>query len=237
MSYRFFSISLLLLIVICTGCQTLPLTEPKSDFSDPLIYESLWNSNETAVFVMDKNQYRAVYSVENSSEIELYRIHRINTKKPLSISDVQFKHTNGTIAFESEIHIEQNRSFTLVTLPSKNGKLAFTSPRSGKSFQAPIALSGNYTVILPKDSDISISLLSKVIPSNHTTTLSPNQPKIRWENLSGGAIHVQYYLIRDSQLLAALLLLCSVSLLFYMVHFWWKMKHITKKKIDIEPPV
>ena len=211
--------------------------ESEPSAPDPLAYTSLWDHSEDALFQLEKKQYQAVYSIENESTIDLYRIHRINTKKPLDLSNVQFRHSNGTVIFEDKLSIERNRFSTSITLPSSPGKLGFTSPRSGKSFQAPVIVSGDYVVILPKDSDVSISLLSKVSPPNYTTTFTSNRLHLHWDDPSREAIYVQYYLARDAQLLAGLLLFCGASLLLYSLFFWSQIKRIRKNKFETDPPL
>ena len=237
MTSRLSTTVLLLFLVLCSGCQTISLTESEPSPPNPLTYDSLWNSSENATFHLEKNQYRAVYHIENKSKIELYRIHRINTKKPLDITEVQFRYPNGTLVFEDKLSIERNRFSTSVILPSSPGKIGFISPRSGKSFQAPVIVTGNYTAILPNNSDVSISLLSKVSPSNYTTTFPSNQLHLHWNNPHFDSIYVQYYLFRDSQLLAALLIFCGVSLLIYSLIFWMQMKRIAKNKFEADPPL
>jgi hypothetical protein len=237
MTSRSFTTVLLLLLVLCAGCQTISLTGSEPSPSDPLAYDSLWKSSENAIFHLEKNQYQAVYYIENESKIELYRIHRINTKKPLDLTDVQFRYPNGTIIFEDKLSIERSRFSTSIILPSSPGKVGFTSPRSGKSFQAPVIVTGNYTVILPHNSDISISLLSKVSPSNYTTTLPSNQLYLHWKDPSSEILYIQYYLVRDSQLLAALLIFCGTSLLLYSLFFFLQMKRITKNRFEADPPL
>ena len=237
MTSRLFTTVLLLSLVLCAGCQTISLPGSEPSPSDPLAYDPLWKSSENAIFHLEKNQYQAVYFIENESKIELYRIHRINTKKPLDITNVQFRYPNGTIIFEDELSIERSRFSTSVILPSSPGKVGFTSPRSGKSFQAPVIVTGNYTAILPNNSDISISLLSKVSPSNYTTTLPSNQLHLHWNDPYSDALYVQYYLVRDSQLLAALLILCGTSLILYSLFFFLQMKRIAKNKFQPDPPL
>ncbi len=237
MTSRFLTTTLLLFLVICAGCQTISIMESEPSPPDPLTYTSLWGHDEGALFQLEKKQYQAVYSIEDESKIDLYHIHRINTKRPLDLSNVQFRHPNGTIIFEDKLSIEQSRFSTSIILPSSPGKLGFTSPRSGKSFQAPVITSGNYVVILPKNSDVSISLLSKVSPSNYTTTFTSNQLHLHWNDPSSEAIYVQYYLARDAQLLAGLLLFCGASLLLYSLFFWSQMKRIRKNKFETDPPL
>jgi len=237
MTSRFLTTTLLLFLVICAGCQTISIMEPEPSSPDPLAYAPLWDHSEDALFQLEQKQYQAVYSIKNESKVDLYRIHRINTKKPLDLSNVQFRHPNGTIIFEDKLLIERSRFSTSITLPNSPGKLGFTSPRSGKSFQAPVIFSGNYVVILPNDSDVSISLLSKVSPSNYTTTFTSNQLYLHWTDPSSEAIYVQYYLARDAQLLAGLLLFCGTSIVLYSLFFWSQMKRIRKTKFETDPPL
>ena len=119
MTSRSFTTVLLLFLVLCAGCQTISLPGSEPSPSDPLAYDLLWKSSENAIFHLEKNQYQAVYFIEKESKIELYRIHRINTKKPLDLTNVQFRYPNGTIIFEDELSITK-AEFPLIASLSLN---------------------------------------------------------------------------------------------------------------------
>ena len=220
-------------IVISAGCQS--LMSEDQNLSEPSIYEGLWQNESDAVFQIDKNEYRAVYTLDGTNTINLYYVPRANIKKSLEISNVAFRHTNGTILPQSKLIIAENRSSTLITAPNSYGKIAFTSNRDGKSFQAPISVVGNYTAILPENAVVDMALLSRVGPSDYSSETISNRENIHWKMPPGEAIYVQYYLIRDSQLLAILLVLCGFSLIVYSIVYWIKIKKIKQKTREFGP--
>jgi hypothetical protein len=224
---------IMIFIVMFSGCQSLMVED--QILPEPSVYEELWQNESDAIFLIDRNEYRAVYTLNDTNTIDLYHVPRANIKKSLEISNVAFRYTNGTILPQNKLIITENRSSTLITTPNSYGEIAFTSNRDGKSFQAPISIVGNYTVILPENAVVDIALLSRVVPSGYSSEYILNQENIHWKMPPGEAIYVQYYLIRDSQLLAVLLVFCGFSLIIYSIVYWIKIKKIKQKTRELDP--
>ncbi|PSP18819.1 hypothetical protein BRC62_02525, partial [Halobacteriales archaeon QH_10_67_13] len=90
-------------------------------------------------------------------------------------------------------------------LPAANGTVAYTAPRSGKSFSIPTFVEGSHRLDLPGNARVTIPLLSQVSPDGYDTTVRDDRVVLRWSD-PGGGLSVRYYLVRDLYLFGGLTL-------------------------------
>lgn len=215
---RLLGLGALVVLVALAGCSTIlgPGEPDPEKINQNVSYD--WNMSANVTVDVTGDEYTAVYDLGNRSEIELYKRDALGTNHPLDVEGLKFQYPNGTVRNVSVDTVELNRRKAIVTLPAENGKLAFTSPRNGKSFNTPTFVGGSYEVTLPEGARVGVPILARVSPRGYETTLSEDRVTIEWEEVESDSISVRYYLSRDLWLFGGLLsigLVLAAGGLFY----------------------
>ncbi|MFB6163837.1 MAG: DUF5803 family protein [Haloarculaceae archaeon] len=169
-----------------------------------------WNTTANATVNVTKNRYVAVYDLGNRSKIELYQRDALGTESPLDVRALKFRYPNGTVTNLSKDAVEQTRKRLVVTLPSEDGKLAYTAPRTGKGFTTQTFVSGSYVVTLPPGARVGVPILGTVKPGGYHTTQLDDRVTITWPSVEADAVSVRWYLQRDLWLFGGLLAIALV---------------------------
>lgn len=165
-----------------------------------------WNTSANATYNISRSSYATVLTVTNQS-IEVWQRDAIEGETPVRLRALKFRFANGTV-----VRSNQTSNFTATTgndrttirMPTDSGQVAYTAPRSGKSFSTPTAVNGSQEVILPPGARVGIPLLSQVGPGNWNSTVESNRMTVRWGNRTDGTLNARYYLERDLLIFAAL---------------------------------
>lgn len=188
-------------------------------------YLEVNRDNYTAVYAVGN---RTTGNLEaDDPTVELYTHDVLGTEEPLEVAAVQFRFPNGTrVTFrESEgsavavvsypngstrsepgvLTVNRTRKRTVVHLPAnETGKLAFTTPKNGKRVSTPTFVRGDYEMVLPPDTDVSVPLLGQVRPPRDDARTVDGRVHVYWRDVGAKSLTVRYYLERDLFLFAAL---------------------------------
>lgn len=213
-------VGLLAVLAALAGCSTIlgPGEPDPEKIEQNVSYD--WNTSANVTVNITKNEYTAVYVVENRSHIELYRRDALGTEHPLEIEGLKFQYQNGTVTNVSTENVELKRKQANVTLPAEDGKLAFRAPRSGKQFNMPTFVQGSYDVTLPQGARVEVPILAQVSPRQYQTTLESGRVTVSWDDVQSRSVSVRWYLARDLLLFGGLFLIMlvvgSIGVLYYV---------------------
>lgn len=217
---RLARLGLLCLLAATSGCFGVfgPGEPDPGSLSAEEHYE--WNASAEAYLELRGDSYTAVYELSNKSTgeartFEVYRRDALGTEQPLPLEALQYRypngtrivyrdgtpvvvHPNGTTGNTSTLGVERTRHRTVVTVPSVDGKLAYTAPKTGKELATPTFVEGTYEVVLPPRTSVAVPLLARVRPGGYTTARGPDgRVHVRWEAVRARTLVVRYYLDRD----------------------------------------
>lgn len=186
-------------LIAMAGCSSIlgPGDADPEEINANATYDGLWNGTANATIDVQKTQYQSVYVIDNRSHVELFKRDALGTESPLDIRAVKFRYPNGTVTNVSVENVERTRKHANVTLPAKDGKLAFSVNRNAKEFNSPTFTQGTYELRLPPGARVGIPILSSVAPRGYTATREDNRVTITWDDVQARSVSVQYYLARD----------------------------------------
>lgn len=268
MRRRLAALGLLVLLTLTTGCFGIfGPGEPNRDaLSANASYD--WNTSEDATIALNANNYTAVLNVSNKSTgepfgedgpatIELYQRDALGTEQPLHLSALQYRfpngsrvvyergepvlvHPNGTTENTSALGVDRTRRRTVVSLPGDEGKLAYTTDKTGKEVSMPTFVEGSYRVILPPDTSVAVPLIARVRPGGYTTERVDGRVNIVWDRVRGPSIVVRYYLDRDLLILATLVALLGLVGIAGAVYYLLQIRELVQRReevgLDVDVP-
>ncbi|MFB6142708.1 MAG: DUF5803 family protein [Halorientalis sp.] len=220
MRRRWLAVGALALLAVLAGCSAVlgPGQPDAEQIRQNATYD--WTTSANVTVDLRTNEYTAVYVVDNRTEMELYRRDALGSEYPLDVRGLQFQFTNGTVRNVSVANVSLTRDRAIVDLPARNGKLAFTVPRNGKSWSTPTFVDGSYDVTLPPNTRVGVPLLAQVSPDGYTTELVDNRVTISWDDVETDTVSVRWYLVRDLWLFGGLVVVALVvgagGLLYYL---------------------
>lgn len=200
---RLLALGALVLAAALAGCGFGSSEIPEDRLNENATYD--WDTSANATFNISRSSYATVLNVTNET-VEVWQRDPIEGDTPVRLRALKFRFENGTVVRSNEtgnLTARTSQDRTIIEMPTDSGKVAYTAPRSGKSFSTPVFANGSHEVILPPGARVGIPLLSQVRPGNWNSTVENNRMTIRWENLTSGSISARYYLQRDLLLFAA----------------------------------
>ncbi|WP_137198814.1 DUF5803 family protein [Halalkalirubrum salinum] len=177
-----------------------------------------WDTDRDAHITVQGSSFQAVYQVNASDELRLYRPEEWGTEGPLDISAVRYRYENGTVLNGTEIEahggeFEQTTDEVFVTVPDSDGQLGITASAVPRRFSIPAYVEGSYEVVLPEGHSLDFFLFSNVVPRNYEQEEIDGQLHLYWEDVSGGSITVQSYRERDLLIFGgAVVLLTAIAI-------------------------
>jgi hypothetical protein len=201
-----------------------------------------FDADRDAYVEINEDNYTAVYNVsaiaggEDDPTVQLYTTDALTIERPLEVRAVQYRYPNGTIVrfVDGEavrvdengsttptdaLEVEGARDRTTVHVPTDAGRLAFTTPKTGKEVALQTPADGSYEVALPPDADASLPLLSRVRPPNDDRRVVGDRVHLTWETLDAELLIVRWYLDRDLWLFGGLaaiaIVVGSVGAVYY----------------------
>ena len=261
MNRRLLAALALVLLVALSGCSTIfgsggPDREALSEEAN---YQ--FDTDRDAYIEVNSDNYTAVYNIsardgdDENPTIQLYTTDALTLEQPLEVRAVQFRHPNGTVdrfvdgnatrVYEDgtteridSLSVETSRERTTVNLPSDEGQLAFTTPKSGKEVRIRAPVSGSYELVLPPNTDASLPLLSQVQPSNDDRSVQGDRVHLTWEGLEADVLIVRWYLERDIWLFGGLtaiaLAIGAVGGVYYYLQIQQAKRRREDEGIDVE---
>ena len=173
-----------------------------------------WDAaDDVHITVTENVTYHAVYdaSVINDS-IRLSRAGFLGTDEPLSVRALRYRYPNGTTINGSAFgdnggDVRTQNNHLVIEPPGEDGHLAYSGESTPKRFIHPAAVQGaNYTLVLPEGREASIPLFGRIAPAADSKTVVDGHLTIEWTEISRNTISVRFYLPRDVQLFAGMLL-------------------------------
>jgi len=220
-----------------------------------------WDTDADATIDIHEDSYTAVYDVANRSvgeepsgddggTIELYERDLLGTDQPLELRALQFRfengsrvvyrdgeptlvHPNGTSERTDALAVDRTRRRTVVSLPSEEGQLAYTTPKTGKQISTPVFVDGSYEVVLPPDTSVGIPLLARVRPGGYTAETVDDRVHVRWDSLQGSTLIVRYYLDRDLLIFGAIVALFGVAGLVGAAYYLLQIRELVERREEV----
>lgn len=196
------------------GCSTFFGGISDEELDREATYDDLRERNATVAIdiesggIVQDGEFRAVYSLEETDEIELYRT-ELFRDQAMDVHGVRFWYPNGSMVMGSELDVDQGRSRTTIGLPADNGTLAFSGSAGRKSFVLPNFVAGSYNVTLPEGYRSSSFLLGSVSPGGYERTIQNDRESLTWEELDRD-LSLRYYHSRDVPLFYGVVSLTAV---------------------------
>ena len=220
--------------VALAGCSFGASELSEDDLTGEATYNWDTEANATFDLTVSSSAYAAVIEARNQSELEIYRETAIRGDEPIDVETLRFRYPNGTVvnATEAAISARVGSDRTTLRLPAANGTVAYTAPRSGKSFSIPTFVDGSHRIDLPGDARVTIPLLSRVSPGGYDTAVEDDRALVRWEDPSGG-LSVRYYLVRDLYLFGGLTLIGVTLAIGGTAYYLLQIRRAKRKRDEV----
>jgi len=208
----------LVTLVATAGCTGLFGGVSQAQLCQDHDYE--WNTSADVTYnVTTGGEYHVTMELSNTSELELFETDGLGNDQALEIRAVQFRAEDGTVYDCENIDVDSGRRRTTVALPTDDGTLAFTGSSTPKRFTTRTYVNGSHEVILPPDREVGNPLFGNVQPAASEVDRSGDRLRIRWDDVDGDSLLVQYYLERDLTLFFGLAVIATLAaaggLLYY----------------------
>lgn len=195
-----------------------------------------WSTDATASYDLSvsSSSYTAVLSVRNESSLTIHRSTTFQGDQPISVESLQFRFENGTVvnATHPGLTATEGSSETEIGLPADDGQVAWTAPRSGKSWSTETFVDGSHEVYLPESTRVGIPFLSRTSPSPDRSTVEDDQMVLFWED-PGSSVSLQYYLVRDLYIFGSILALVVVVGLAGAVYYVRQIREAQKRREEV----
>lgn len=236
MSRQLLAVGGLLCLALLAGCFG------PSQISDEQLAENAtydWTSEANASYTLSRSSYAAVFRLTNASTLSVHDRDALGVRAPVDLSALRFRFTNGTVVDGTNpglsATLEQRR--TVIDLPAVEGRVAYSASRSGKQFTTPVVVPGRQAVTLPPGGRVGVPLLSQVSPAGHSTSVADNRMTVSWQNITGGALTVNYYLRRDLVLFSLLVLVVTTVGIGGVLFYVRQIRRLAARREQVAPDV
>lgn len=217
-------------------------------------YLDVARNNYTAVYRVG-NRTTGEYEDEDPT-MELYTRDALGTEQPLELSAVTFRYPNGTVVrfreeggeaisvvaypngstrrAPGEMTVNRTRRRTVVHLPAnETGLLGVTVPKNGKQVSTPTFVEGNYEMVLPPNTDISVPVLAQVRPPRSDAETVDGRVHVRWERVTAPSVSVRYYLDRDLVIFSALVGVLTLTGIVGAVYYLRQIRETRRRREEV----
>jgi hypothetical protein len=193
-----------------------------------------WDTGANATYTVDNDRIRAVYAVENRSSIEIYGFRRFNNERPLDPVAVRFRYPNGTVVGPQALNFTTANSRTVISLPARSGHLGLVLPKTGKRVRTPTVVNGAHEVVLPPNAEVRYYLLGRVAPSaDERFRDADGRVHLRWTEVAGERLVVEYYLERDLLIFAGILSIALLGVVGGLAYFWLQLRTLRDRREQV----
>jgi hypothetical protein len=196
MRRQLLALVLLGLLTVSAGCTGLFGSGQVDEERLAQEFEYDWDTDRKVTINVTGEQYHAVYDLENRSRLV------VNTRdftgdQPLSVAALKYRYPNGTVTRIPASQVEKKQEKTVISLPVREGKVAFSAPAGDKQVRVPTFVDGSYEVILPENMRVGVPILSQVRPGADEQRIENGRVHLLWEDVEAESVNVSYYLARD----------------------------------------
>lgn len=239
MHRRYIALLAVVALVGLSGCTTLfgPEEVDPSQLNENASYD--WDTEANATIQLNRSSYKAVYQLERNSTFTVFMRDDLGREDNVPIRGLRFRFPNGTVVSPANSSLSANRTGqqTTIRLPGNGtGQVAYSAPRSGKSFSAPTYLNGQtYAVTLPPGARVGIPLLSQVTPGGYETSVddSTDRMTVRWtEPVTAQGLRLRYYLERDLFIFGGLALIAVIVGSVGTVYYWRQLQDVRRRRAE-----
>ncbi|MFB6132614.1 MAG: DUF5803 family protein [Halanaeroarchaeum sp.] len=188
-------------LVLLAGCGGTAVNERA--LNESASYD--WNTSTAVAVTVNGTEYRAVYTLQNRSEMKLSLHDELLGRQPVPISAVQFRYPNDTVVDATAIVVERHPDFTVVRFPANEGQFAYTAPASDRSVTVPVTTNRSHEVVLPPHMRISLPVFGGATPGGFERSIRNDRVHLTWPSVESEQITVDYYRKRDLVLFGAVL--------------------------------
>lgn len=194
-----------------------------------------WDTEATGTIDVGTDSYKAVYVLDNTSEIELFHRGELGGDEPLPIRAIKFQYPNGTVVNASAMNVTETDSRTVISFPQSDGRFAYSARSRTGEVSIPVGMEGSYEVILPPGARIRVPIISSVRPGGYDQTLQDDRVHLQWDRVDSDVITVSYYLQRDLYLFSGLLGLLALISLAGLMYFRRQLSQLAHRRETREP--
>ena len=236
MNRRTLALVAVVALVVLSGCSAFGSggEVDKEDLLGDADYQ--WESNATATYNLSvsSSSYTAVLKIRNQSTLDVHSRSAFRGDQSVSVEALRFRFENGTVvnATHPGLTASEGSDETEIGLPARNGTVAWTADRSGKSWSTPIFVEGSHQVEMPESARAGIPLLSRVTPGTDRRTVEDDQMILYWEE-SSSSISIRYYLVRDLYLFGSIAVIALLLGLGGTVYYLRQIRAAKKKREEV----
>jgi len=235
MNRRVLAVTALAVLVFLAGCSALGGDSiDEDDLLENRTYD--WDTNATATYDLSisSDAYTAVVSVGNQSELTVYQSTAFRGDQSIGIESLQFQFQNGTVvnATHANLTADRDSDETTLSLPARNGTVAWTSGRDGKQWSTPAFVEGSYRVELPESARVGIPFLSQTSPGPDRSTLEDDQMTLYWDEIDS-SVSVRYYLVLDLYIFGSIALIAALLGVGGTVYYLREIRAAREKREDV----
>lgn len=226
------------LLVGLAGCGGLGSSVDEGRLAQNQSYD--WDTDATVTYNVTGDRYHAVVNVTGEKPIPVYRHSEVEGRQPVPIAALKFRYPNGTVVGSDAVKVVEESDRLLLHPPSERGQLAYSAPNPGKRFGAGAGVSGSYEVILPRQMRVQAFLFGSVSPGGYERTLDSDTGRVhlRWADLGGTSIEVNYYLARDFDIFVGLVAVCAVVAVLGVLYYRRQLHRLKARRqemgLDVE---
>jgi len=210
--------------------------------------------------------YRVEEEELDEGRFELYERDALGTDEPLEIRALQYRFSNGSRVYyrtpeasaaggdgeptvqqvlvrpdgseheTTALGVERTRKRTLVDIPSRDGKLAFTVRKGGGGTQisTPTFVEGSYHVVLPPETSVSVPLIARVRPSPDRTETVGDRMRIHWNSVEQSrTLLVRFYLDRDIKILGGIVALFGLAGIVGAAYYLRQIRELRQRREEV----
>ena len=218
-------------LVLTAGCSALSGGVDEGDLRKDVEHD--WNTTANATFDLGSDSYRAVYRINETESIKLYRPRRIQKSEPVDPGGLSFRYPNGTVVNLTTADVSQSDGTTVVTPPAENGSIGFAGSRTNKRLTVPTNVEGSYEVILPENGQVRYPFLGRVVPGADERTVENGRTRLRWEDPTRDTLVVEYYLVRDLVLLGGIVVVSGVAMIGGAAYFLLRIRRLRRRRDEV----
>lgn len=219
-------------LALTAGCLG-PGTIDEAALDEPADYD--WNTSTAGSVTIEDDQYRAVLTLENRTNVSLFGPDEFGGRAALPVRAVQYRHPNGTHLNASDLTVAERDDRTVIEVPEPGGHVAYTASVNANSLYLPVAVNGSHAVTLPEGTDFQAPIVGRARPSGFEREVTDGQVTIVWENPTAELITVDYYSERNLYIFGGVLALGVLIAGLGVAYYRRQLRTLSAKRASMGP--